>query len=78
MACSFCSSAVSARSSSADGTERSVTTIWSAIAVVTQYGQLSLSASATSIGLITLLCPTTSTSWNETATVVQARQLASA
>jgi hypothetical protein len=41
-------------------------------------GQLRLSASATLIGMIRSLWPTMSTSWKETASVVQASQLASA
>src|SRR5205809_705868 len=68
----------SRRSGSSGGTELSDTTIWVAIAVVTHDGQLTLSASATLIGMIVSVWPTTSTSWNETATVVQALQLASA
>ena len=45
---------------------------------MTQYGQLTFSASATLIGVILSVWPTTRTSWKETATVVQALQLASA
>ena len=41
-------------------------------------GQLSFRASATLIGAIVLLVPTTRTTWNDTATVVHALQLASA
>jgi hypothetical protein len=55
-----------------------VTTICLAIATVRHCGQLTLSASATLIGMTVSLRPTTSTSWNETATVVHALQLASA
>ena len=65
-------------SSSSDGSDLSVTTIWSAIAVVMHDGQLTFSASATLIGVIVSLWPTISTSWNDTATVVHALQLASA
>ena len=54
------------------------TTICFAIAVVMQAGQSRLSASATLIGMIRSLWPTTRTSWKETASVVQALQLASA
>src|SRR4051794_8686278 len=41
-------------------------------------GQLTLSAPAAFVGAITLLVPTISTTWNDTATVVHALQLASA
>jgi hypothetical protein len=76
---SSCFSAVWIRcTSSSVGCDLSVTTIWSAIAVVRQYGQLTLSAPAALIGAITLLRPTTSTTWKETATVVHALQLAKA
>ena len=78
IASSFLSSAVSRRSSSSDGADVTETTICFAIAVVMQLGQLRLSASATLIGMIRSLCPTTRTSWKETARVVQASQLASA
>ena len=54
------------------------TTICFAIAVVMQLGHLRLSASATLIGVIRSLWPTTSTSWKETASVVHALQLARA
>lgn len=70
------SSMSSSRTSCFDGWDLSVTTIWSAIAVVTQAGQLSLSAPATLIGAIVLLWPTISTTWKETATVVQLLQSA--
>jgi hypothetical protein len=56
----------------------SVTTIWSAIAVVRQAGQLTFREPAASIGAITALRPTISTTWNDTATVVHALQLAKA
>jgi hypothetical protein len=75
---SFCSAALSRVVSSCDGCALIVTTIWSAIAVVTQDGQLTFSASAMLIGVIVFVCPTISTSWNDTATVVHALQLASA
>ncbi|MDX6686096.1 MAG: hypothetical protein QOF86_2224 [Baekduia sp.] len=78
IASSFWSSAVSLCSSSAGGSAVMVTTIWSAIAVVTQEGQLTLSASATLIGMMVLVWPTINTNWNDTATVVHALQLASA
>ena len=65
-------------SSSSDGADLTEITICFAIAVVMQLGQLRLSASATLIGMILSLWPTTSTSWKETASVVQALQLASA
>ena len=78
IASSFFSSAVSRFSSSSDGADWTEITICFAIAVVMQLGQLRLSASATLIGMIRSLWPTTSTSWNETARVVQALQLASA
>ena len=75
---SFCSAALSLVVSSCDGCALIVTTIWSAIAVVTQDGQLAFSASAMLMGVIVFVCPTTSTIWNDTATVVHALQLASA
>ena len=78
IASSFCSSSVSRRSSSSDGADVTETTICFAIAVVMHAGQLRLSASATLIGMIRSLWPTTRTSWKETARVVQALQLASA
>jgi hypothetical protein len=60
------------------GWDLSVITSWSAIAVVTQAGQFTFSAPAASIGAISALRPTIRTTWNETATVVQRLQLASA
>jgi hypothetical protein len=48
------------------------------MAVVRHDGQLTLSAPAASIGAILLLCPTISTIWNDTATVVHASQFAKA
>ena len=78
IASSFSSSAVSRRRSSSEGADVTETTICFAIAVVMHYGQSRLSASATLIGVIRSLCPTTRTSWKETAKVVQASQLASA
>ena len=70
------SSASDRSSSSSDGSSVSDTTIWLAMAVVTHDGQLPLSASAMLIGVTSGLVPTTSTTWNETATVVHAVQLA--
>jgi hypothetical protein len=76
---SSCFSASSIRcTSSAVGSDLSVTTIWSAIAVVTQAGQFTFSAPAALIGAISLLRPTIRTTWKDTATVVQRLQLASA
>ena len=69
---------MSRRSSSWEGADLTEITICFAIAVVMQLGHLRLSASATLIGMILSLWPTTSTSWKETASVVQALQLASA
>jgi len=66
------------RRSSAEGCFDTVTTIWSAIAVVMQAGQSTFSAPAALIGAITSLCPTTRTTWNDTATVVHPRQCANA
>lgn len=60
------------------GRDLRLTTIWSAMAVVAQAGHWELRASAVLIGMIVLLCPTTRTTWNETATVVQDWQLARA
>ena len=68
----ICSSCCSSRW---DGAAFSVTTIWSAIAVVAQAGQFELRALASFTGAMTLLCPTISTIWNDTATVVQAVHL---
>jgi hypothetical protein len=48
------------------------------MAVVMQAGQLPLSAPAALMGAMILLVPTTSTTWKETATVVQLWQFASA
>ena len=45
---------------------------------MTQAGQLTLSDPAALIGAITALRPTIRTTWNDTATVVQALQLAKA
>jgi hypothetical protein len=70
-ACSF-------RRSEAGGCLDTVTTIWSAIAVVMHAGQSAFSAPAALIGAIVSLCPTTRTTWNDTATVVQPRQRANA
>ena len=78
IASSFCSSSVSRRSSSSEGADLTEITSCFAIAVVMHSGQFRLSASATLIGMILSLWPTTSTSWKETASVVQALQLASA
>jgi hypothetical protein len=75
---SWLRSEFSLASRAADGWTESVTTIWSATAVVMQAGQLSLSASATLIGVTILLRPTTRTTWKETATVVQLWQFAKA
>lgn len=60
------------------GRDLRVTTIWSAMAVVAHAGHRELSASAVLTGATILLCPTTSTTWTDTATVVHALQLASA
>jgi hypothetical protein len=68
----ICSSWCSTRS---DGAAFNVTTIWSARAVVVQAGQFELSALASLTGAMTLLCPTMSTTWKETATVVHAWHL---
>ena len=78
IASSFLSSSVSRRRSSSEGADVSEMTSCFAIAVVMQAGQSRLSASATLIGMISSLWPTTRTSWKETASVVQASQLASA
>jgi hypothetical protein len=76
---SSCFSAVWIRvTSSSVGCDLSVITSWSAIAVVTHDGQFTFSAPAASIGAISALRPTIRTTWNETATVVQRLQLASA
>ena len=73
------SSAACRRSrSSGVGSSVSETTIWLANAAVMQYGQPTFRASATFTGAMRSLWPTTSTTWNETATVVHALQLASA
>jgi hypothetical protein len=74
-----CSSAArSFATSSSEGCDFNVTTIWSAIAVVMQAGQLTFSAPAALTGAIVLLWPMISTTWNDTATVVHALQFAKA
>ena len=75
---SSCSSAARVVREQFGGRVYTVTTIWSAIAAVTQEGQLPFSAPAALIGTMRLLCPTTRTTWNDTAIVVQAVQLAKA
>ena len=78
IASSFLSSSLRRCSSSSEGTDLIDSTIWSAIAVVMHEGQLTFSAPAKFSGAIVSLCPTISTSWKETATVVHALQLANA
>jgi hypothetical protein len=78
IASSFLSSSLRRCSNSSEGTDLIDSTIWSAIAVVMHDGQLTFSAPAKFSGAIVSLCPTISTSWKETATVVQALQLANA
>jgi hypothetical protein len=74
-----CSSAArSLATSSSEGWDFNVTTIWSAIAVVMQAGQLTFSAPAALTGAIVLLWPMIKTTWNDTATVVHALQFAKA
>jgi hypothetical protein len=77
-ALSFSSAARSFATSSSEGWDCNVTTIWSAIAVVMHAGQLTFSAPAALTGAIVLLWPMISTTWNDTATVVHARQFAKA
>lgn len=78
IASSFCSAASIFCTSSGVGCEVSVTTIWFANAAVRQTGQLTFNDPAALIGAIVALRPTMSTTWNPTATVVHARQLAKA
>jgi hypothetical protein len=75
---SFFRSFWSSVSSCVEGCDLSVTTIWSAIAVVIQAGQSPFSAPAALMGVMMRLSPTTRTTWKDTATVVQLWQLARA